>query len=195
MYKRLFNQVVFLLTKPGQAWQYLAGKDDADEDFLASFLYPLIGLLGAAAFVGVFFTEDSFSLEIALKTAIKALFSSFGGFFLASYMLNEAWKGVFKREGDIKLCRRYVGYSSAAMFVILILFAFLQLLPLSQFFFLRTFILLVPTILIAWEGAAPFMRVEATMRLKLTLTASFLIVMLPEIINRLLFIILPGLRV
>ncbi|MDR1258842.1 MAG: YIP1 family protein [Tannerellaceae bacterium] len=195
MYKELFRQVVYLILNPRQAWQDLAVKEEKNDESLTGFVYPLVGLVAAAAFVGIFFTETDFSVEVALKTSIKALFSSAGGFFLASWLLSEALKGVFRRETDQALCRRFVGYSSVAMFVIHILFSFLPFLPLSRFFFLRVFILFVPTMLITWEGAIPYMRMENEQRLKFTLIASLLIVMLPEIFGRLLFMVLPGLRI
>jgi hypothetical protein len=195
MYKELLRQVVFLISNPRRAWQELAGKGEKGDESLTGFVYPLIGLVAAAAFVGVFFTEAEFSVEVALKTSIKALFSAVGGFFLSAYLLNEVWKGVFRREADQGLCQRFVGYSSVAMFVIHILFSFLPFLPLSRFFFMRVFIFFIPTMLIAWEGATPYMRVENELRLKFTIIVSLLIVILPEIISRLLFMILPGLRV
>jgi hypothetical protein len=194
MYKELFRQVMFLISRPEQAWKELAEKEERGDEFLTKFVYPLIGFVAASAFIGVLFTEREFDIEHAIKSAIKAIFSFFGGFFMAAYLLNEAWKSFFKQANNLQLCRRFIGYASVAMFVIHIIFALLPLLPLMNFFFLRVFILFIATIYIVWEGAIPYMKVEDKIRLKFVMTVSLLIVMLPEIINRILFMLLPGLR-
>lgn len=59
----------------------------------------------------------------------------------------------------MKLCQRFVGYSSSLMFALNIV---LMLLP--EFFFLRIFVLY--TFYIVWEGAGPYMQVEEKIRLK-----------------------------
>ena len=71
-----------------------------------------------AAFAGVLFTMKQFDLERALKEAIRTLVSSFGGFYLGAYLMNEIWQGVFKRKKDLKLWMRFVGYSSSLMFTL-----------------------------------------------------------------------------
>ena len=81
-------------------------------------MYPLIGFVTVAAFLGVLFTRKEFDVELALKSSIRTLVAAFGGFYLASYLLNEIWQGWFKREKDMKLCQRFVGYSSSLMFAL-----------------------------------------------------------------------------
>ena len=103
MYKEIFQWVIAIITQPAKAWDLLAKKDDENDEFLSRFVYPLIGLVTAAAFLGVLFTRKEFDIELALKSSIKTLVSSFGGFYLASYFLNELWQGLFKREKNMKL--------------------------------------------------------------------------------------------
>jgi hypothetical protein len=190
MYQELFKWVIAIVSQPGKAWRDLSKKEEKGDEFLIRFVYPLIGLITLAAFIGVLFKQKEFSVELALKSSIKALISSFGGFFLAAYFLNELWQSMFGQEKDIKLCQRFVGYSSALMYSLTII---LLLLPVSDFFFLRIFILY--TVYIVWEGAAPYMKVPEAMYLKFTIIASVLIVVLPEIIGFLLFMLMPGLRI
>ncbi|MDH6305139.1 hypothetical protein M2459_002236 [Parabacteroides sp. PF5-5] len=190
MYKDLFKWVIAIITQPGKALKELADKEEKNDEYLTQFVYPLIGLVTAAAFIGILFTQKEFSIELALKSSIKALVSYFGGFYLASYFLNELWSSFFKQEKDLKLCQRFVGYSSAMMYALNII---LMLLPTSDFFFLRIFVLY--TVYIVWEGAVPYMKVTENIRLKFVLTASALIILLPEIIGLLLFMLMPGLRV
>ncbi|MDR1200940.1 MAG: YIP1 family protein [Tannerellaceae bacterium] len=190
MYKELFKWVIDIVSQPGKEWKELSEKEEKGDEFLTRFVYPLIGLITVAAFVGILFRQKEFSVELALKSSIKALMSYFGGFFLAAYFLNELWQGMFKQEKDLKLCQRFVGYSSALMYSLTII---LLLLPVSDFFFLRVFLLY--TVYIVWEGATPYMKVPDAVRMKFTAIASALIVLLPEIIGRLLFMLMPGLRV
>jgi hypothetical protein len=190
MYKELFKWLIAIVSQPGKAWRELSKKEEKGDEFLTRFVYPLIGLITVAAFIGILFKQKEFSVEFALKSSIKALLSSFGGFFLAAYFLNELWQNMFGQEKDIKLCQRFVGYSSVLMYSLTVI---LLLLPVSDFFFLRIFILY--TVYIVWEGAAPYMKIPAAAHLKFTIIASVLIVSLPEIIGFLLFMLMPGLRV
>lgn len=187
MYKEIFKWVIAIISQPGKAWEMLTKKEEDSDEFLSRFVYPLIGLVTAAAFIGVLFTRKEFDVELALKSSIKNLVSSFGGFYLASYLLNEIWQGLFRREKDMKLCQRFVGYSSSLMFALNIV---LMLLP--EFFFLRIFILY--TFYIVWEGAGPYMKVEENIRLKFVGIATAVILITPALIEFVLFLLMPGLR-
>ena len=144
MYKEIFRWVIAIISQPAKAWVLLAKKGEKQEEFLSRFVYPLIGFVTVAAFLGVLFTRKEFDLELALKSSIRTLVSSFGGFYLGAYLMNEIWQGIFKREKDLKLWLRFVGYSSSLMFALNIV---LMLLP--EFFFLRIFILY--TFYIVWS--------------------------------------------
>ena len=176
MYKEIFKLVVAIISQPGKAWDILTKKEEKDDEFLSRFVYPLIGFVTVAAFLGVLFTRKEFDVELALKSSIRTLVAAFGGFYLASYLLNELWQGLFKREKDMKLCQRFVGYSSSLMFALNIV---LMLLP--EFFFLRIFVLY--TFYIVWEGAGPYMQVEEKIRLKFVGIATGLILLTPWLIE------------
>ena len=181
MYKEIFKLVVAIISQPGKAWDILTKKEEKDDEFLSRFVYPLIGFVTVAAFLGVL------DVELALKSSIRTLVAAFGGFYLASYLLNELWQGLFKREKDMKLCQRFVGYSSSLMFALNIV---LMLLP--EFFFLRIFVLY--TFYIVWEGAGPYMQVEEKIRLKFVGIATGLILLTPWLIEVILSMLMPGLR-
>jgi hypothetical protein len=194
MYRELFRQVIFLFSQPGKAWKELAEREEKGDEFLVRFVYPLIGLVAASAFLGVLFAEKVFSLERAIKSSISALFSSFGGFFLTAWLLSKLWTNVLQREADLRLCQRFAGYSSVAVFVVRIVFALIPL-PLLDATFLRVFVLFVATVYIVWEGATPYMNIGEKIRFRFTLLVSALIVVVPEIIDIVLFAMMPGLRV
>lgn len=189
MFKAVFLRLVAFISRPMDAWEALSRKKvkDEDDDFLSHFLYPIIGLIALAAFVGVLFTGQEFDFVIALKSAIKALVASAGGFFLASYLMNELWAIVFKRQRSMKIIQPFVGYSSSLLFVIEIV----------QSFFPELIFLRIPalyTIYMIWAGAVNFLRVENEVQLKFTTIASFIIIGTPAIISFLLFTLMPGLR-
>ncbi len=190
MYKDLFKWVIALTTTPGKAWKELSEKEEKGDEYLSRFVFPLIGLVAVAAFLGILFIHKEFNVELALKSAIKVLIAYFGGFYLASYWLNELLGSMFGKEKDLKLSQRFVGYSSAMMYA---LTALLLIFPVSEFFFLRIFILY--TVYIVWEGALFYMRIAEKQRLKFVLIASALIIVLPIIIELLLFMLMPGMRV
>ena len=185
MYKEIFRWVIAIISQPAKAWVLLAKKGEKQEEFLSRFVYPLIGFVTVAAFLGVLFTRKEFDLELALKSSIRTLVSSFGGFYLGAYLMNEIWQGIFKREKDLKLWLRFVGYSSSLMFALNIV---LMLLP--EFFFLRIFILY--TFYIVWEGAGPYMGV-GRIRLKFVGFTTAIILLTPAVIEILLSMLMPGL--
>ncbi len=187
MFKDIFNWVILIISQPGKAWGLLSKKEEKTEDFLSQFLYPLIGLVTITAFLGVLFTQKEFNLELALKSSIRTLVASFGGFYLAAYLLNEIWKGFFKRESDMPRWQRFVGYSSALMLALNII---LTLLP--EFFFLRIFVLY--TFYIIWEGAGPYLGIEDHTRLKFTSMATIIILLMPLAIEMALSLLMPGLN-
>lgn len=188
MYKEIIKWVMAIITQPAKAWEELAAKKDQDNDFLIRFVYPLIGLVTLTAFLGVLFTRKEFDVELALKSSIKALVAAFGGFYLAAYVLNECWQSLFKREKDLKLWQRFVGYSSSVMFALNII---LTLLP--EFFFLRIFVFY--TVYVVWEGAGVYMHVEEQERLKFVGIATAGILLAPVLIEVILSMLMPGLRV
>lgn len=188
MYNNLFKITISLIFKPSEAWRSLDEKrNDENESFLSGYVYPFIGMISIAAFLGVLFTRKEFDFQIALKSTILALLSVFGGFYLASYCINEIWHALFHRERDIKLCQCFVGYSSSLMFSLNII---LSLLP--EFFFLRIFVLY--TVYIVWEGAIPYMGIKEPEQLKFVSISTIVIVLTPLIIEFILGLLMPGLR-
>ncbi len=188
MYKELIKWVIIIISQPSRAWEILSKKEENQEEFLSRFLYPLIGLVTVAAFIGLMFSRKEFDTELALKSSITALVSSLGGFYVGAYFLNEIWQGLFKREKDLPLWFRFVGYASALMFALNIV---LMLLP--EFFFLRIFILY--TFYIVWEGATPYMQIEENERLKFAGISTIVILATPALIEFLLLLLMPGLHI
>ena len=177
-----------IVLKPGEAWTELSRQEDERDTFLSQFIYPLIGIIAAAAFLGILFTRKEFDFEIALKITLRTVIAVAGGFFLGAYLINEVWKGVFNRPKNMELCRLFVGYASSLLFVLYIITA---LLP--DLFFLYIFVLY--TVYIIWEGAVVYMHVDEEERLKFTVIASFIVILTPFIIEHALRMLMPGFRI
>ena len=188
MFTNIFKQLTAIILKPGDAWNELCLQEDERDTFLSQFIYPLIGIIALAAFLGILFSQKEFDFEIALKITIRTVIAVAGGFFGGSYLMNEVWKGVFNQPKDIVLCRLFVGYASSLMFVLYILTA---LLP--DFFFLYIFVLY--TVYIIWEGAVVYMQIEEEDRLKFTVIASFIVILTPFITEHALRMLMPGFRI
>lgn len=195
MYKEIVKLVIMMISQPTKTWKMLQERREKDERetgsiryeaFQSDYLYPFIGILTVAAFFSVC-TRQEFDIEQALKSAIVTFVSTFGGFYLASYLLNELWQGFFKKEKNLPLCQMFVGFSSVLMFTLDIVW---MLLP--DFFFLYIFI--VYTFYIVWEGSTVFMQIEETAQMKFTVFASVLIIAMPHLIEKVLILLMPGLR-
>jgi hypothetical protein len=189
MFKDIFDTTIWLIFKPSDAWKMLRKKrTDDKEKILSGYVYPFIGLITVTTFLGILFTRKEFDIQIALKSSIYTLISVFGGFFLSSSLLNEIWRGrLFKRRKDITLCQHFVAYSSSLMFSLHIL---LSLLP--EFFFLRLFVLY--TVYIVWEGSAAYMDVKASEQIKFVSTATAIILLTPLLLELILGLLIPGLK-
>ena len=188
MLEKLFKTAISLIFKPSEAWKELSLKQNDDhESFLSGYVYPFIGLITLATFAGFLFARRGFDLQIAIKESIVIVLSMFGGFFLASYFINETRKKIFHRTHDIKLCQCFVGYSSSLIYSLHIV---LSLIP--EFFFLR--ILVIYTIYIVWEGAMPYMDIKESEQLKFTGISTLIIILTPLAIAFIAGFLMPGLK-
>jgi hypothetical protein len=187
MFNGIYKQLSGLIFTPAETWKKLSLEKEDGETFLSRYLYPLIGVIALTAFLGILFSRKEFDFEIALKSAIKALVSTTGGFFLSVYVMKEICADMFHLPKDTKQCYCFIGYASAWMFVLSML---LSLLP--EFSFLR--IVVLYTAYIVWEGAMPYMHVREGERTRFTVVASVIIILTPLIIDFMLFLLMPGLR-
>lgn len=187
MFKELYKTTISLIIKPSIAWQELnARHTENNEKFLSDYVYPFIGMIVAATFLGELFSLKEFDLQIALKSAILDAISYFGGFFLASYLINESLVRFFHHERNMSICQRFTGYSSALMFTVTIL---LKLIP--EFFFLQ--FALLYTFYIVWEGAQQYMDIDEAKQLKFVTISTIIIVATPQILASVIGLLIPGL--
>lgn len=107
----------------------LVSEKERSRRVLIPTVYPLIASLLLRLSGRIVYAKE-FDLELALKSSIRTLVSR--SVVLPRGLSDERiWQGIFKREKDLKLWLRFVGYSSSLMFALNIV---LMLLP---EFFLR----------------------------------------------------------
>ena len=191
MIKELFERLYRIIIQPAKTWNILA--DEKEEEiidnntFLKTYLYPVIGIVALLTFAGVFFHKKEFDIELAFRLTIKVLITLFVGFYFASFLLSKTMEHLFFKENSFKLCQRFVGYSSAliyAMYIILAIF--------PDYSFLQLFLLY--TIYIIWEGASVYMQIPENERNRFTAIAAAIILLSPFIIEKMMFLTMPGMR-
>ena len=177
-----------LILQPAKTWADLSEKqEDDNENFFKSYLYPILGLIALLSFAGIFISTKEFNLQLALKTVISQLLIYFAGFYLASYALSEILFRFFQREKDIKLSQRFVGYSSALIYLVSMI---QSLFP--AFFFLE--LLVFYTIYMIWIGSFIYMKIAENEQVKFTVWASVIILFSPQLIELIVYLLMPGLR-
>lgn len=69
MYKEILRRIIAIISQPRRTWHLLAKRKENNEEFLASFIYPLIGLMTVVAFLGILFTRKEFDVELEIGRA------------------------------------------------------------------------------------------------------------------------------
>ena len=176
-YKELFNRAVLLLSAPAKAWGEIAEESNRNK-VMSEFVYPMIGLCGLSVFIGTFIgnTAGVSAFQIAMTRCCATFVSLFGGFFLASYLVNLLGKSTLGREDEKELNQQFVGYAMVVTFALDIiggLFSVSLLQWIFQFY----------TIFVVYEGAKNLMGVEDKSLTRYSLIASVIIILCPSLIG------------
>ena len=176
-YKELFNRAVLLLSSPAKAWGEIASECDRKK-VMGEFVYPMIGLCGLSVFIGTFIgnTAGVSAFQIAMTRCCATFVSLFGGFFLASYLVNLLGKNTLGRGDEQELNQQFVGYAMVVTFALNIiggLFSVSLLQWIFQFY----------TIFVVYEGARTLMGVEEKSLTRYSLMASVIIILCPSLIG------------
>ena len=118
-YKELFNRAVLLLSTPAKAWEEIANESNRNK-VMSEFVYPMIGLCGLSVFIGTFIgnTVGVSAFQVAMTRCCATFVSLFGGFFLASYLMNLLGKNTLGREDEKELNQQFVGYAMVVTFAL-----------------------------------------------------------------------------
>lgn len=175
-YKELFNRVVMLISSPAKAWEEIVSEEDKKK-VMGAFVYPMIGFCGLSVFIGTFIgnTAGTAAFHIAMTRCCAIFVSLFGGFFLASYLVDLLGQKLFGRTENQALYQQFVGYSMVVIFVLNIisgLFSISILHWILQFY----------TVFVIYEGARLLLDVEEKHLTRFALLASVVLILSPELI-------------
>ena len=185
MFRSIISNLFALVAAPGKAWQDISSKKESSTTFLNGYLYPIMGLTALSVFANLF--SDQFTLERALKLMTINFVKFFVGFYIASFLIDELLQKFFEREKNPKQVQLFAGYTLSVYMLITI---FLNLL-IGMFSFLRFAPLYI--IYVIWEGSKYYMDINENKRLLFVVLASLILLFSPDIIERFMFILMPGL--
>lgn len=167
-----------LISSPAKAWEEIY-IEDRRKVYMA-FVYPMIGLCGLSVFIGTLLTNGwsgPQSFQIAMTSCCAVAVALFGGYFLASYAINEMGVRMFGMPTNISLTQQFAGYALVVPFMLQIVTG---LLP---DFRIIAWLLQFYIVYVVWEGAPKLMNVEEKTRLKFTLLSSVLLIICPMVIK------------
>lgn len=174
MWRDIFTTVTQLIVSSSNAWKSIEKEKRSLNEFLNNFLHPIFGIIALTSFIGgLWFTEGG-NVEVALKQTIINLVSVYGGYFIASYILNEIAPRFSVRKNIVRL-RMFVGYASVVVYLLFLITPFL-----SGFKILWALVLY--TLVPVNAGALHYIKVKKEKRVNFVLAASALIVVAPMLI-------------
>lgn len=189
MYKRLFVLLYKLILSPVSTWKILSeGQDRNNDEFYKGYLFPIVGIIALLSFVGVLFSVKLFEVQLALKIVLKQVMIYGVGFYLVSFILSEYVFPHFQLEKDKLLSERFTGYASSVIYAVAMIKALFPSLFIVD-------ILGVYTIYIIWTGTAHFLKIREDLWIKFTIFAGILIMLTPFLLDFLINLLMPGMRI
>ncbi len=179
-YKALCHITLLLISSPARAWEEIRLKEDR-KSILSTFVYPMIGLCGLSVFIGSLMSvgwSGPLSFQYAMTRCCAVAVSLFGGYFLAAYLINGFCTRFLSMENNLALVQQFAGYALVIFFLRQIIIG------IWPEIYIIALLLQFYTIYVVWEGVTILLMVEDKNRLRLTIVASILLLLSPEIIER-----------
>ena len=177
MWRYIFITIAQLIVASPNAWKDLEKEKKTQREFLYRFLHPLFAIIAFTSFIGGLWFVQNGSVENALKESIINFIGVYGGFFIASFLLNEM-APRFGMKKNLLLFRQFTGYASVVLYVLFILTPFLP-----ELFIV--WILALYTIYVVNSGTIFFMKVPKAKVADFTAAASAVIILSPTFIRTL----------
>ena len=164
-YKELFQRVVSLISTPGKAWDEIIERKEG-RTVVSKFVYPLIGLCGLSEFLGALIGHDTSALvfQFAMTRCCAVAVSLFGGFFLASYLLDKINSRWTKALISLEQMQVFVGFSMVAIKVLHL-------------------ILQIYTIVVAFEGTRRWLHISEEKQTSFAIVSTIAILACPALIE------------
>ena len=176
-YKEIFHRIVLLLSSPAKAWNEIAERKEG-RLVMPNFVYPMIGLCGLSEFGGAFigreFTPDVF--QVALTQCCAVAVALFGGFFLATYLIDWMGRRWFGRTEPYDKVLEFVGNSMVVTFVLDIVSGLFSIMLLH-------WILQIYTFVVVFEGARQMLKVTEEKLTEYTVATTLIVLICPALIE------------
>lgn len=179
-YKELFRRLIAIIISPRKAWEEIV-TESPRKDVTQAFVYPLVALGGLAVLVGAMLEKGlkRMTFHEAMMDICGYCIALFGGFFMASYLVDIVTQKYLKRQSDMPLANLFVGYAMGVVFV-----ADMLVMLFPQFFIFK-WVLLIYVCYIVWEGSDVVLAVEEDKKLVYMAVSSIAIIFSPTIIGML----------
>ncbi len=182
--QRLLLRFKNLLIKTGNEWKDIAEDKLEGKEVINRFTLPLIALSTLATFIGNLINNEGLDFESALKVGLANFLSAFIAVHLSILIIN-LLKPTFHLTPDKNKTSTFVGYTYGLYLVIEIATG---LIP--EFYLLR--ILILYTVYIIWEGVVPVFKVREEQRTGFAFICALVILLIPYLLDKLLFMLIPG---
>lgn len=180
-YKDLFRRLFTLIGAPKKAWVEIS-TESPRRDVTSTYVYPLIALCGLAVLLSALTSDgmQRLTFQSAMLDICRYCVALFGGFFLASYLVDMLRQKLLQQSANMAASQLFVGYAIGVVY-----FAEMLTIVFPQFFIFK-WMLMAYTLYVVWEGSEVLFAVEEARRMTFTALASVAIVFSPALI-RILF--------
>lgn len=181
MLKEITLKIIQLIIAPEKAWRKLSAHQN-HEAFINRYLHPIFGVISLTSFIGGLWIVEGGNIEIALKESIRSLVTAYGGYYIASYILNEYLPRFGIPKNQLKT-QQFVGYSSGLLYALYIITPFIPYLIILQLFTLYT-------VYIVYTGYGVYITGKEEHRMHFTGIATTFVLLTPAIIKGILSILI-----
>ncbi len=181
MFKKIIHKLFFLIFYPAKGWHYIDKQRNNHDDFINNFLFPIFGVISITTFIGAMWLSETGGLHYALKMIIVVITALFGGFYLASFLINELFPkyGIIK---DIQIAQQFTGYSSVIVYLMYFLmplingYTGLWAIPLLSFFLI-------------YSGSKLYLNIDKDKQIVFSVISLFVLLISPAVLNYLLSLV------
>lgn len=189
MFKEIFIRIYQLIMRPSAAWQKMDEQGEvAHSLFFSRFLFPVMGIAALSCFGNVLGEKfNAQTLEHVLRLAIVEFVKFFIGFYFLVFLLKEILP-YFSVEREKEHIERFVGSLLALYMTVDIV---VNILP-KGFSFLEYAVLGI--FYVIWTGAKIFLHIDDSKRRAFTLIVTIIVLVVPIIVERILYLMMPGIN-